>query len=204
MAIKDIEALGVRSSIEEWGIFRDAGEWDALEALFHPEGEIRVAWYQGHYKPFVAASRAGFGKSFAKHVICNSAIRLKHDRAIAETNVVLLGRGAVQGVACHGETHMRYLDRFQRARDGCWQILDRSTVYDHDLLMALSPAETLALPDGAADDWPVEYRFLAMRLGARGMTVGRDLPTRGSDAEATIRQRCATWLAGAGQPQASA
>lgn len=204
MASKDLDMLGVRSSIEEWGIFRDGGEWDALEALFHPDGEIRVAWYQGHYKPFIAASRAGFGKSFAKHVICNSAIRLKDDRAIAETNVILLGRGAFQGILCHGETHMRYLDCFQRVQDGHWQIVDRSTVYDHDLLTALSPAETLALPDEAADEWPVEYRFLAMRLGARGMTVGRDLPTRGGDAEAKIRLRCATWLAGAGQQSASA
>jgi hypothetical protein len=140
-------------------------------------------------------SRAGSGKSFAKHIICNSSINLREKHAVAETNVILIGRGSIQSITCHGETHMRFLDCFQRSRDGRWQILDRSAVYDHDLLTAVHPGDRLELPDSSAEGWPIEYRFLAMRLSARGMTVASDLPTKGSESEKQIRLRCAEWLA---------
>lgn len=194
---ESFDRFEIRRTIDEWGVFRDSGQWASLRALFCPGAMIRVAWYEGHFENFVELSRAGSGKGFAKHIICNSAIQVKGDRAIAETNAMLIGRGNVDGAACHGETHLRYLDCLARSRDGRWQIADRATIYDHDLVVPLSSVDGPNVLAGAAS-WPVEYRYLAARLTARGLAIPGDLATKGSETENTARLRCAAWLTESG------
>lgn len=195
MTTDSLDQGDVRRTLEEWGVFRDSGQWQALEGLFHPDGVIRVAWYEGHFKGFIERSKASFGKGFAKHVMCSSAVRIEGKRAFAETNVILLGRGELDGVGCYGETHMRYLDCLHKAVSGRWQIADRATVYDHDQILPAVPGGVVAIPEAAIARWPIEYRYLAMRLDARGATLVENLPTKGSELEASIRERGATWLA---------
>lgn len=193
MSGHSFERFEVRRTIEEWGVFRDSGQWAALRALFHPDAMIRVAWYQGHFENFIGLSMASSGKGFAKHIICNSAIELNGDRAFAETNAMLIDRGSVDGIAFHGETHIRYLDGLVKSPEGRWQIADRSTIYDHDLVIPAPPAERPGSVAGTAS-WPLEYRHLAARLTARGQTVPDNLPTKASAAENAVRLRCAAWL----------
>ena len=194
MQLDDFERFEVRRSLEDWGIFRDAGEWEALEQLFHPDGVIRVAWFDGHFRQFLERSKASAGKGFSKHIVCNSSVSLRESRACAETNVILIGRSEVKGVAYNGETHMRFLDCLQRSEAGRWQIVDRSTVYDHDVMSPGPPDDGWGREKAEIEKWPIEYRYLALRLSARGITVLDRLPTKGSEAEKQIRLRCVEWL----------
>ncbi|MBN8964012.1 MAG: nuclear transport factor 2 family protein, partial [Rhizobiales bacterium] len=86
-------AAAIQSLIQDWGFARDQGRWEALEAIFHPDGEIAVSWFRGPYSEFVAHCRRNHGRgSTAKHLLWPSRIAVKHDRATAETNVAILVR----------------------------------------------------------------------------------------------------------------
>ncbi|WP_376094415.1 nuclear transport factor 2 family protein [Roseomonas sp. CCTCC AB2023176] len=195
-AAEDADLTAVRRLIEAWGFRRDAGEWEALADTFHPEGSIAVSWYgPGPFAGFVAACRANRGKTFSKHAMCGSRVTFRGPRAVAETDVLLFMRGAVQGVEVVGQTNMRFLDRIERRGDGAWRILDRTAIYDHDMMAPAISGTALPVAPDALTGLPPGYRFLAWRLRLAGRTVPDDLPTPGSKAEATLRREAAAWLA---------
>src|SRR4029079_11779526 len=120
--------------IQNWGFARDQGRWDDLAAIFHPGGEIAVSWFRGAYPDFVAHCRSNFGRgSEAKHLLWPARVAVKRQRGPAETNVAILVRQTIEGVAVDLTSNGRFLDRLER-RDGIWRIVERATLYEKDRL----------------------------------------------------------------------
>ena len=85
--------------IQAWGFYRDQGKWPQLLATFAPEGEISVSWFSGSFREFVDRCRQSFeAGQRSKHHIFPSRCALRGDRAVAETNIVILVRQKIGGV----------------------------------------------------------------------------------------------------------
>ena len=89
--------------IQAWGLYRDQGKWPELLATFTADGQIAVSWFSGGFPEFVERCRQAFETGQrSKHHIFPSVVRLAGGRALAETNIVILGF-AVPGGGYPGE-----------------------------------------------------------------------------------------------------
>jgi hypothetical protein len=118
------------------------------------------------------------------------------DKAIAETNAIVVGDNAVLGVGCEG--HARFYDRVEK-RDGVWKIADRQAIYD--FCTFTFPTRFVELDRHAVQKYPREYAPLAYLLEKSGFPVNRVYPTKGSDLEKTIKARGQAWLHGQEVPK---
>lgn len=181
--------------MQNWGYWRDQGQWDELRTTFHPEGIISVSWFQGTFRDFVAASikmKASGAKS--KHVICGTSIRLKGNKAVAETNAILIGEILIDNVATCLTSYLRFYDLVEK-RDGVWRILKRDAIYEMDSIAPVNPSDRLVLDTQELKKYPKAYRFLGYLLGKIGHKVQPNLPTVSSPEEEKIKQEASVWLA---------
>jgi hypothetical protein len=94
--------------IQAWGFARDQARWDDLLDTFHPDGHIHVSWFNGPFADFVARCREQHGKGLsAKHLLWPSRVQGHGPRATAETNVAILVRQNIDGVAVDLTSHAR-------------------------------------------------------------------------------------------------
>ena len=183
------DRLDIADLMTGW-MYRDLGDWDRLRTLFHPDGVIEVTWFEGKFSDFVDASmRMGASDIRTKHLITPPVVTIAGDRAIAETNSVVVGENIALKLGCNA--HTRFYDLVEK-RDGVWKIAKRHCIYD----MA-----TFTFPHGIVDidtatvaKYPREYAPLAYLLDRSGFPVKRIFPTRGGDQEKTIRAFATKWL----------
>jgi hypothetical protein len=183
--------------IQSWGLYRDQGKWPQLLATFAPDGEISVSWFSGSFAEFVAHCRRGFESGQrSKHLILPSLVRGAGDRAMAETNIVILVRQKVGGVLTDMTSYARFLDRIVR-KGGRWMILERIAVYERDRLDPVEPSEAFAQVFKSADltVYPEEYRYMAARLAAIGRPLAPVVYRDGSPHTAQLYARYEAWLA---------
>src|SRR5215472_8946961 len=110
MTVADRQACA--ELIQAWGHARDQGRWAELAATFAPEGTIAVSWFRGPFGEFVERCRESFATgSRSKHLIWPSRVRVVGARAVAETNVAILVRQAIDGVLSDLTSYARFLDR---------------------------------------------------------------------------------------------
>ncbi len=184
--------------VQSWGLYRDQGKWPQLLATFAPDGEISVSWFSGGFPEFVEHCRRGFESGQrSKHLIFPSLVRGAGDRAMAETNIVILVRQKVGGVLTDMTSYARFLDRIAR-KDGRWMILERIAVYERDRLDPVEPSEAFAQVFTGADlsVYPEEYRYMAARLAAIGRPLAPVVYRDGSPHTAQIYARYEAWLEG--------
>src|SRR5260370_7870022 len=116
------DRLSIADLMTGW-IHRDLGEWYQLRNLFHPDATIDITWFAGTASDFVDGSmKMGASDFKAKHVITSPVVTFNRDKAIAETNAIVVADNAVLGVGCEG--HARFYDRVEK-RAGVWKIVDR-------------------------------------------------------------------------------
>ena len=171
-------------------IYRDTERWDELLRLFHADGRIEIGWFQGPFTEFVAASRRTSGGDVSsKHVIGRPLVMVHGMRAIAETNVIIVGdnRKLGLGFTCHA----RFYDEVEQ-RDGSWRISLRQVIYDMSHFNLLDPAITL--DQAKVGQHPREYAALAYVLDQSGLPIKRKFATKGSDLEAEMRAAGDAWL----------
>lgn len=180
----DIAAL-----LQGW-LYRDTNQWDRLEALFHPDATLEVSWFQGGISEFLDASKGMAVSPFRnKHMISVPVTEVVGDRAYAETNIVVLSEHGELGLGC--ASHARLLDRIER-RDGVWRILQRSASYD--MAMFTFPFGIVDIDQAEVRKHPREYAALGYVLERCGYSITRPMATRGSAAEAEIRDSARAWL----------
>src|SRR5438876_9479666 len=101
------EKLAIRETIDNWILWRDAGDWQRFKTVWHPDGWMNATWFQGPAEQFIEDSREGFNKGvnilpFYGGVSCCIA----GDRAIAQTKMTLrqgaIGQGDLVHVVCTG------------------------------------------------------------------------------------------------------
>ena len=83
-----LDRLRIREVIENWALWRDAGDWERFRTVWHAEGRMMATWFQGSADAFIAASRAGFERGVRiLHFLGGSAIDVSGARALAQTKM---------------------------------------------------------------------------------------------------------------------
>ena len=183
------DRLSIADLMTGW-IHRDLGEWDRLRNLFHPEATIDITWFAGKASDFVDGSmKMGASDFKAKHVITSPVVTFNGDKAIAETNAIVVGDNAVLGVGCEG--HARFYDRVEK-RDCVWKIVDRQAIYD--MCAFTFPTGVVEIDKVVVQKYPREYAALGYLLEKSGFPVKGVYPTKGSDLEKTIKAKGQAWL----------
>jgi SnoaL-like domain len=179
--------------IQNWGFWRDQGQWEDLATTFHPEGTIQVTWFNGRFTDFIAASREmRKTRRGSKHEIGGSRIEVRGNRAIAETNVRIMGRRELHGVECDSTAWSRFYDLLEKRER--WAICRRVALYEKDRIDPVVPGTTIPFDIARLASMPKAYRFLGYSLALGGFPVSDDLPTEDSPALERLLRDGATWL----------
>lgn len=172
-------------------IHRDLAEWDQLLELFHADGIIEVTWFEGLFSEFVKGSQKMGNSGFStKHMISSPIITFNGDRAIAETNAIIIGENASLGLGCNG--HNRFYDLIEK-RDGVWRIVKRQSVYDMGNFTF--PVGVVDIDPATVAKYPREYAALAYLLEKSGFPVKRVFATKFSQQEHEMKAKGQQWLA---------
>ena len=192
------DRLEIRDLIENWAVWRDAGDWDRFRTVWHPDGRMMATWTQGTADEFIAVSKAGWAKGVSiLHFLGGTSIDLAGDRAVSQTKMTISQRGDVEGIVCDVLCTGRFYDFWER-RAGRWGLVLRQPIYEKDRLDPVTPGVWPALDQALLEQFPIGYRHLAYLQTRIGYPVKRDMPgLKGLEVEALYR-RGAAWLAGEG------
>jgi SnoaL-like domain len=172
-------------------IHRDLAEWDKLRDLFHPDGTIEISWFEGLASDFVEGSRRmGQSDIQTKHFIAAPLVTFNGNKAIAETNAVVIGENVRLDLGC--SAHARFYDRVEK-RGGVWKIAKRQGIYDFAYFNF--PQGVVEIDRALVKKYPREYAALAYCLEKSGFPVKRVFATKGSDLEKTMKAKSQAWLA---------
>jgi hypothetical protein len=186
----------IRDLVENWALWRDAGDWERFAGVWHDDGFMMATWFQGPAADFIRVSREGFERGVSiLHFLGGTSIDLSGDRAIAQTKMTISQRADVHGVQCDVVCTGRFYDFLER-RAGRWGIVLRQPIYEKDRLDPVDPAAALALDTELLDQFPLGYRHLAYVQTGIGYEVKRDMPGLTGPAVERLYRRGAAWLTG--------
>ena len=191
------ERLTIRELVENWVVWRDAGDWERFRTVWHDDGRMMATWFQGPADEFIRVSREGFERGVRiLHFLGGSSIEVRGERAFAQTKMTITQRAAVHDVECDVVCTGRFCD-FLEQRDGRWGIVLRQPIYEQDRLDPVDPAATLTLDRELLERFPVGYRHLAYLQTQNGFAVKPDMPGLTGSAVEALYVRGAAWLDGA-------
>ncbi len=184
----------IRELVENWVVWRDAGDWERFRTVWHDDGRMMATWFQGPAAEFIQVSREGFERGVRiLHFLGGTSVDVNGTRAIAQTKMTITQRAAVHDVVCDVVCTGRFYDFLER-RDGVWGIVLRQPIYEQDRLNPVDPAAELSLDQADLERFPVGYRHLAYLQTQIGFTVKPDMPgLTGAEVEALYAQGAA-WL----------
>ena len=191
------DKLAIIETVQNWALWRDAGDWERFGTVWHDDGWMTATWFQGPAEEFIKVSKAGFEKGVSiLHFLGGSSVDLKGSRAIAQTKMTISQRGSCEGetvdVVCTG----RFYDFFEK-RTGKWAIVRRQPIYEKDRMDPVDPSVRIKLDPDLLGSIPEGYRHLGYLQSRLGFKVKRDLPQlKGAEVEKLYRHGRA-WLDGA-------
>jgi SnoaL-like protein len=190
------DRLAIRDLVENWAVWRDAGDWQRFRTVWHDDGRMMATWFQGSAEDFIRVSREGFERGVSiLHFLGGTSIDLAGDRAIAQTKMTISQRAPVDGVECDVVCTGRFYDFLER-RGGAWGIVLRQPIYEKDRMDPVDPSASLSLDASLLERFPTGYRHLAYAQTRIGFDVKDDMPGLvGAEVEA-LYARGARWLAG--------
>src|SRR3974377_2357187 len=93
------ERLAIRELVENWALWRDAGDWERFRTVWHPDGRMMATWFQGTADQFIRVSREGLEKGVnILHFVGGSSIDVAGSRAIAQTKMTISQRARVHDI----------------------------------------------------------------------------------------------------------
>ena len=142
------DRLAIIETVNNWALWRDAGDWERFRTVWHDDGWMTATWFQGPAEKFIEVSKAGFDKGVSiLHFLGGSSVDVKGARAIAQTKMTISQRAPVHDVPCDVVCTGRFYD-FLEKRQGRWGILQPR---------------------------PSELCFLALHFALRGMQAIQEL-----------------------------
>jgi hypothetical protein len=186
----------IRDLVENWAVWRDAGDWDRFRTLWHSDGRMMATWFQGTADEFITVSQEDFARGVRiLHFLGGTSIDRADDRAIAQTKMTISQRALVHDVLCDVVCTGRFYDFLERDASR-WVLVLRQPIYEKDRLDPVDPAARLELDRAQLERFPEGYRHLAYLQTNIGYEVKTDMPgLTGPEVEALYR-RGAAWLAG--------
>jgi hypothetical protein len=194
------DRLAIREVIENWALWRDAGDWDRFATVWHDDGWMTATWFQGPASKFIEVSRAGFDRGVSiLHFLGGFTCDIAGTRAISQTKMTINQRAMVDGlevdVVCTG----RFYD-FLEKRDDRWAIVRRQPIYEKDRMDPVEPSRRLMLDVTVLAKFPEGYRHLGYLQTKNGFTVKGNLPGLRGQAVETLYAEGRAWLAGSPTP----
>jgi hypothetical protein len=194
--VPDDDRLAIRDLIENWAVWRDAGDWERFRTVWHDDGRMMATWFQGPAEDFIRVSREGFERGVSiLHFLGGQSIDVSGERAISQTKMTISQRADVHGVTCDVVCTGRFYD-FVEKRGDEWRIVLRQPIYEKDRLDPLDPAAQLELDNELLQRFPVGYRHLAYVQSTIGFDVKPDMPGLVGPEVERLYQQGASWLAG--------
>ena len=199
---KDLTAdkLAIRETVENWAVWRDAGDWERFATVWHSDGWMTATWFQGPAEKFIEVSREGFNKGVSiLHFLGGWTCEIAGDRAISQIKMTINQRAPVEGVLVDVVCTGRFYDFFEK-RKGRWGIVRRQPIYEKDRLDPVDPSAVLKLDAELLSSFPEGYRHLAYLQSKNGFKVKAGLPgLRGPIVEKVYAEGKA-WLEGSARP----
>src|SRR4029450_8054046 len=119
------DELEIRSLVENWVVWRDAGDWARFRTVWHDDGRMMATWFQGSCDYFIRASRERLDRRVrTPHSLGGTTGEVADARAASQTKMTITQRAAVDGVECDVVCTGRFVDFLER-RDGRWGIVLR-------------------------------------------------------------------------------
>ena len=190
----------IRQVVENWAVWRDAGEWERFATCWHEDGWMTATWFQGPASAFIEVSRAGFNRGVSiLHFLGGFTCDISGSRAIAQTKMTINQRAPVQGVMVDVVCTGRFYDFFEQ-RDGRWAIVRRQPIYEKDRMDPVDPSARLKLNRDTLGLFPEGYRHLAYLQSSNGFNVKKGLPGLRGPAVEKLYAEGKAWLAGSPTP----
>jgi SnoaL-like domain len=190
------DELEIRRLVENWVVWRDAGDWERFRTVWHDDGRMMATWFQGSCDDFISVSRDGFERGVRiLHFLGGTSVQIAGDRAVSQAKMTITQRADVEGVECDVICTGRFVD-FLEKRDGRWGIVLRQPIYESDRIIPVDPTVAPKLDRALLASFPVGYRHLAYLQTRNDFTVKSDMPgLTGPEVEA-LYASTTTWLAG--------
>jgi len=190
------QELTIRQLVENWAVWRDAGDWERFRTVWHDGGMMMATWFQGPLDDFIRVTIEGWERGVSiLHFLGGSSIDVNAHRAIAQTKMTISQRGPVHDVLCDVVCTGRFYDFFEQ-REGRWGLVHRQPIYEKDRIDPVDPAANLRLDAERLATLPEGYRHLAYIQTGIGYKVKMDMPQlRGAEVE-QLYARGKAWLAG--------
>jgi hypothetical protein len=191
------DRLAIVETVNNWALWRDAGDWERFRTVWHEDGWMTATWFQGPAGKFIEVSRAGFDKGVSiLHFLGGTSVDLNGERAIAQTKMTISQRASVDGVMVDVVCTGRFYDFFAK-RGGRWGIVRRQPIYEKDRMDPLDPAARLVLDPELLARFPEGYRHLAYLQTKIGYTIKLDLPQLKGPVVEALYAHGQAWLDGA-------
>jgi len=185
----------IRELLQNWAIWRDAGDWERFRTVWHPDGRMMATWTQGTGDEFIEISKQAWAKGVSiLHFLGGISVDLAGNRAISQTKMTISQRAEVDGVLCDVVCTGRFYDFFEK-RDR-WGLVLRQPIYEKDRLDPLDPSAKLVLDQDLLARFPEGYRHLAYLQTRIGYTVKPDMPGLDGPEVAALYARGERWLRG--------
>jgi hypothetical protein len=200
--VKDITAdkLAIRETVENWAVWRDAGDWERFATVWHSDGWMTATWFQGSAQKFIEVSREGFNKGVSiLHFLGGWTCEIADNRAISQAKMTINQRAPVEGVLVDVVCTGRFYDFFEK-RKGRWGIVRRQPIYEKDRLDLVDPSAVLKLDAELLARFPEGYCHLAYLQSKNGFTVKAGLPGLRGPAVEKLYAEGKAWLAGSARP----
>ena len=191
------DRLAIIEVVQNWALWRDAGDWERFRTVWHHDGWMSATWFQGPAEEFIEVSRAGFDNGVSiLHFLGGSSVDLNGRRATAQTKMTISQRAAVDGVVVDVVCTGRFFDFFEK-RHGRWGIVRRQPIYEKDRMDPLDPSAILKLDQELLARFPEGYRHLAYLQTKIGFTIKLDMPQLKGPVVEQLYAHGRAWLQGA-------
>lgn len=170
------DKLTVADLIQFERLYRDQQQWERLRTMYHPDSLIRIGWFVGTGDEYVDASHrleAKKGGWHLTHLTGPTQVQVQGNRAIAETNTLIIRRSVLNGVLADATIYCRLHSRVER-RNGEWRILTLDVIYEKDTIIPVYPSDRLELNREELAQAPAAYRFTSYNLKKIGYSVRAD------------------------------
>jgi hypothetical protein len=192
-----LDRLAIRELVENWAVWRDAGDWERFRSVWHEDGVMMATWVQGTADEFIAASRDGWDRGVSiLHFLGGHSADIRGDRAIAQTKMTISQRTTVHDVEVDVVCTGRFYDLLEK-RGGRWGLVLRQPIYEKDRMDPLVPGTTVPMEPELLARFPAGYRHLAYIQSKIGYPVKPDMPGLTGPAVEALYARGRAWLAGA-------
>ena len=195
-----LDQFQIAQLMQNWGNWRDTGDWERLRNCYTPDATMVTTWYDGPATGFLEASIQGRARQpedrGGMHIVGGTTSYIKGNRATAETRITLLLRGMLQNKLVDVTMYGRFFDCLVKS-GGQWCIQSREPVYDRDFMRTVDPGDSISLDAAELAKYPFGFRHLAYLQCSEGHSITLSIPDQYSDGEKAIYDKGKAWLEGA-------